>query len=109
MEFKNRMNQHLLNFLKIWKEEVMSGNPRSEFTEDGICSCFDDYLEELDEEFPIDGYGFLFEYHFEKVSYPFSTVMEFNAERIYGKMHLNKKRVAWVNKTIIELEKNNVR
>lgn len=102
---KKDLNKHLLDFLRIWKEEVESGNPRLGFKRDGICSNFQNYVNLYAKpSFGCYAYEFLEEEYFKGNSLPFNGKISYFKEGRNHERHLNYHRVQWVNKTIIKLE-----
>lgn len=114
-DFDNDLyNKHLLDFLKIWKEDIESKRPRLEFKMDGICANYADYIhKETNKKVSrINAFEFLTEKYFRKFSNsstPFNSGLTagrtpYFLECNHQECHLNKQRIKWVNETIIELE-----
>lgn len=99
------LNQHLLIFLRNWKKSVESDSPKLEYTRTGLCKNFFDYLVDIHpHNNNLRTFDFLSCVYFSGDSLPFNELGSYSDEVVYRKIHLNPKRVAWVNKTIIELE-----
>lgn len=100
------LNKHLLDFLRIWKKSVESESPKLEYTRAGLCKNFFDYLVDIHpHNNNLRTFSFLSCVYFSDDSLPFNTLEpSYSDEVVFRKIHLNPKRVAWVNKTIIELE-----
>lgn len=95
-----RVNTELLRFFKWWLREASSDSPDYDVTAYGLC-----YL--------LRNATFVLEFHsllqqtYGENAYPFGGASQYNYDTTHDTMHLNPKRITFVESQIERLEKLN--
>lgn len=103
---EKEINKAFLEFLKHWKEVTNMDVVPESFKRQGLCYNFKDFLKGLNIPFSnnFDCYNYI-----DKltgvIDYPFNQEVPYDIEYRRSSMHLNPKRIAFVDAQIERLEK----